>query len=451
MKTIKRPLITLLFSVFVLGMVLAGCAGEKETKETPAGNDNDPDSSVEDKIVLDFWTFWGSEVRKPIVEKIISDFNESQDEIEVKHTYFPFGDIWTKSLASISAGNPPDVIINDIESVEHRAQKKQNTNLAEFIAEEEGFADQFFENTWTPMFYEGDPYAIPFDTDTYMLWYNKDMFEEVGLDPEKPPTTWDEVEEYAKKLDIKDGDRYERIGFLPRYGAGHNIYMINTDGNAFWDYDEGKPVVNTESNIEAVQWIKDYESHYGDKVINSFTAEFGSETADPFIAEQIGMYISPPTFFTQIRDYGEDMNVGIAPLPNREGHSDENLTWGGGFVAEIPYGAKNPEASWEFLKYLAGPEAQEYWAVQNFTNVPNIEASEAAANSDELSELGQTIYQAADENLTHTVRTPTPLEAPDYTSVIDPEIEKALLGEQSVEDALEKAQKAVEKLVESSD
>src|SRR5690625_3225333 len=104
MKTIKKPLITLLFLVFVLSLVLAGCAGEKEPKINTNGNESDSNASVEDKVVLDFWTFWGSEVRKPIVEKIISDFNESQDEIEVKHTYFPFGDIWTKSLASITAG-----------------------------------------------------------------------------------------------------------------------------------------------------------------------------------------------------------------------------------------------------------------------------------------------------------------------------------------------------------
>ncbi|GIN69773.1 ABC transporter substrate-binding protein [Bacillus sp. J14TS2] len=448
MKTFKRPFAKLLLLILVLGTILAGCAGQTGSKKTNEGDNSD--SSRKDKVVIDFWTFWGSETRRPIVEKIIDDFNASHDDIEVKHTYFPFGDIWTKSLASIAAGNPPDVIINDINTVSQRAEKKQNTNLSEFIEKEDGFEDQFFENTWTPMLYEGDPYAIPFDTDTYMLFYNKEIFKEVGLDPEKPPTTWKELEEYAEKIDKKNGNKYERIGFLPRHGAGADIYMLNTDGQSYWDYENNKPVINSSSNVEALQWVKDFESRYGKKVINSFSAEFGSETADPFIAGKIGMYISPGTFYTQIRDYSDDMEFGVAPLPNREGHSGGNTTWGGGFVAEIPYGAKNPEASWEFLKYLAGKDAQEYWAVENFTNVPNIEASEAAAESEELSELGRSVYQATVDNLDNTVRTPTPLEAPDYLSVINPEIEKALLGEQSVEDALDKAQKSVEKLVEGS-
>ncbi|MFS0613446.1 ABC transporter substrate-binding protein [Lederbergia ruris] len=448
MKMIKRSVLNMLLLILVLGTILAGCAGEPEPKETSGESKaNSPDK---DKIVLDFWTFWGSEIRRPIVEEIINDFNESQNEIEVKHTYLPWGDIWTKSLASIAAGNPPDIIINDINTVAQRAEKKQNTNLAEFVEKEVGFADQFFENTWTPMLYEGDPYAIPFDTDTYMLFYNKKIFKEVGLDPEKPPTTWSELEKYAEKIDKKKGEKYERIGFLPRHGAGADVYMLNTDGQSYWDYDENEPVINSESNIEALQWIKDYEERYGQKVINSFSAEFGSETADPFIAGKIGMYISPSTFYTQIRDYGEDMDIGVAPLPKREGYPGEHTTWGGGFVAEIPYGAKHPEASWEFLKYLASQDAQEYWAVQNFTNVPNIKASEAAAKNEELSELGQTVYQASVDNLNNTVRTPAPLEAPDYLSVINPEIEKALLGEQSAEEALNKAQKAVEKLIEQS-
>src|SRR5699024_5225851 len=73
-----------------------------------------------EKIVLDFWTYWGSEQRRPVIDKIIEDFNNSQDGIEVKHTYVPWGDIWTKNLAAIAAGDPPDVIINDINTVKLR-------------------------------------------------------------------------------------------------------------------------------------------------------------------------------------------------------------------------------------------------------------------------------------------------------------------------------------------
>ncbi len=66
---------------------------------------------AQEKVEIEFWTFWGSETRRPIIEKIVTDFNESQDQIHVTHVFNPWGDIWTKSLAAIAAGNPPDVVI----------------------------------------------------------------------------------------------------------------------------------------------------------------------------------------------------------------------------------------------------------------------------------------------------------------------------------------------------
>jgi multiple sugar transport system substrate-binding protein len=143
------------------------------------------------------------------------------------------------------------------------------------------------------------------------------------------------------------------------------------------------------------------------------------------------------------------MNFGVAPMPEKtEGNG--HTMWGGGFVAEVPYGAKNPEASYEFIKYLTGPEAQEYWAVKNFDNVANIEASENAAKSSELTEDGKRVYEAAVKNMEETILTPFPLEVPDFINLINPEIEKALLGDKTPQEALDDAQKAVEKTAEST-
>ena len=60
---------------------------------------------------------------------------------------------------------------------------------------------QFFPELWKTVEWEGGIYGVPFNTDTRFFFWNKDHFAEVGLDPEKPPTTWAELEEYALKLD----------------------------------------------------------------------------------------------------------------------------------------------------------------------------------------------------------------------------------------------------------
>ena len=81
------------------------------------------------KITLELWDWWGDGTHKAVIEQIVSDFNASQDKIVVKHVHYPWGDVWTKALAATAAGNPPDIVIQDINSVPTRADAKQSMDL----------------------------------------------------------------------------------------------------------------------------------------------------------------------------------------------------------------------------------------------------------------------------------------------------------------------------------
>ncbi|ETP69117.1 hypothetical protein G159_08770 [Planococcus glaciei CHR43] len=426
-----------------LALILSGCSGFQ------TNNSSGDEAAVNEdgKTVVDFWTFWGSEIRRPIIEQIITDFNESQDEIEVKHTYLPFGDIWTKELAAIAAGDPPDVVINDINATALRGQKKQAMNLSKFL-EEDDISKRFYPELWDATLYEGDSYGIPFNTDTRVLFYNKDAFKEAGLDPEKPPTTWAELEEYAAKLDKKAGSNYDRVGFYPLWGIGYDVWLLNANGQSYFD-DQDNFEVDTAKNEEVLNWLKSWKDKYGEDVVNSYQAQIDSQQGHPFFTGDLAMIAQAPTFYTQIRDYAPDLNFGVIELPEYE-EGNGNTSWGGGFVAEIPEGSKNSEAAWEFIKYLTDVEAQEYWAVKNFDNVANIEAAEAAAKSDEFTEDGTMVYEKAVENMEHTLLTPVPVIAPDFTSLINPNIDEFLLGSMTAKEALAKSQADVENLIEKN-
>lgn len=426
-----------------LALILSGCSGFQ------TNNSGGDEAAVNEdgKTVVDFWTFWGSEIRRPIIEQIITDFNESQDEIEVKHTYLPFGDIWTKELAAIAAGDPPDVVINDINATALRGQKKQAMNLSKFL-EEDDISKRFYPELWDATLYEGDSYGIPFNTDTRVLFYNKDAFKEAGLDPEKPPTTWAELEEYAAKLDKKAGSNYDRVGFYPLWGIGYDVWLLNANGQSYFDNQDNFEV-DTAKNEEVLNWLKSWKDKYGEDVVNSYQAQIDSQQGHPFFTGDLAMIAQAPTFYTQIRDYAPDLNFGVIELPEYE-EGNGNTSWGGGFVAEIPEGSKNSEAAWEFIKYLTDVEAQEYWAVKNFDNVANIEAAEAAAKSDEFTEDGTMVYEKAVENMEHTLLTPVPVIAPDFTSLINPNIDEFLLGSMTAKEALAKSQADVENLIEKN-
>ncbi|WKA58207.1 ABC transporter substrate-binding protein [Planococcus shenhongbingii] len=429
--------------IAALALFLSGCSGFQTS------NSSNEEAAVNEdgKTVVDFWTFWGSEIRRPIIEQIITDFNESQDEIEVKHTYLPFGDIWTKELAAIAAGDPPDVVINDINATALRGQNKQAMNLSQFL-EKDDISKRFYPELWDATLYEGDSYGIPFNTDTRVLFYNKDAFKEVGLDPEKPPTTWAELEEYAKKLDKKAGQDYDRVGFYPLWGIGYDVWLLNANGQSYFD-DQNNFEIDTPKNEEVLNWLKTWKDRYGEDVVNSYQAQIDSQQGHPFFNGDLAMIAQAPTFYTQIRDYAPDLNFGVVELPEYE-EGNGNTSWGGGFVAEIPEGSKNAEAAWEFIKYLTDVEAQEYWAVKNFDNIANIEAAEAAAKSDEFTEDGTMVYEMAVENMEQTLLTPVPVIAPDFSSLINPNMDEFFLGSMTAKEALEKSQTDVENLIKKN-
>ena len=429
---------TLLFSV---GVLAAGC-GNSETADS-SGNE-----SADGKTTLDFWSFWGSGARQEVIEEIIDDFNASQDKIEVKYSYQPWGDIWTKSLSSITAGNPPDVIVQDINSVAQRAEAQQATNLSEYI--EEGSSDEFYPQLWDTVEYEGDAYAVPFNTDTQVIFYNKTLFKEAGISEEQLPQTWEELETVARKLDVKNGDDFERIGFYPLWNLGADVWALNADDGVSWFDKDENVKIDTDNKVEALEWILDWQEYYGQDTINRLEAEFGSGVADPFISGLVAMRAQNINYYSSLAENApDDFEFGVIQIPEKESGSG-HWSWGGGFVLEVPYGAKNPEASYEFIKYLSTPEVQEKFGEKSFDIMANRTANENLVNNDNLDENGQMIYQMADENFANTVITPVPLTAPDFSSLVNEQIDQIMLGSKTPAEGLADAQKAVEDLVEQN-
>ncbi|WP_078594795.1 ABC transporter substrate-binding protein [Evansella clarkii] len=440
-RSFKPALLSLLIGT---GAVLSACGGQGGVAENSGAGV--PDEAVE----IEFWTFWGSEQRRPVIEEIIADFNNMQDEIHVRHVYQPWGDIWTKSLAAVAAGNPPDVVIQDINTVRQRADANQAMNLQEFIdQEEEEVQERFYPHLWEAVVHEEDAYALPFNTDTQVLFYNKDLYEEAGLDPNSPPSTWDELEEYAKALDERDGDHWETIGFYPLWNLGPDIWALNADNGNTWFDEDGNVTIHTPEKVEALEWVVEWQERIGRDTINRYEAEFGDGMADPFISGLVAMRGQNINYYSSLKDNAGELNFGVAPLPEKESGSG-HYSWGGGFVAEIPYGAENPEASWEFINYLTDQAPQEYWGLNGFDVMANMEANEALAEHPDLSDEGRMVYDLAHMNLDVTVLAPVPLDAPDYHSLLNPNIDEIMLGKVSPEEGLSQAQEAVEDLVEQN-
>lgn len=455
----KKKLIGLMLAAALGITSLAACgstntatdtntAANAETTDTAEGQTGDAaeaaDTASGDRIQLEIWDWWGDGQYKYVIEQLCTDFNESQDKYEVVHVNYPWGDVWTKALAATAAGNPPDVIIQDIRTVTHRAEAKQATDLTDLIAKEEpGFTDQFYPQLMEAMTYDGGTYGIPYVTDTRILYYDKDAFTEAGLDPEAPPQTWAELVEYARKLDVKnESGSYERLGFYPGT-LEWNAWAYSADGKDYTDT-EGNVYVNTPEKVKMFEGIyNDFYEYYGKKELDSFSAEFGNGMTNPFVAGKVAMWVNTPTEFTKVRDYAPDKNYGVALLPALE-EGGEHYSWGGGFSVEIPYGAKDVDGSWEFVKFITSKESQVYWASQVYDTVANIEASQDPS----LMEIP--VFKMALEAMPTTVVTLDRLTAPGASDMVLPYLDEIILGNKTPQDALDEAQAQIEQLVQDN-
>ena len=158
----RKKLIGLMLSAAIGITSLTGCGNTNSTGTADSGVPESSDAAQDtettgtesteteasasgERVKLEIWDWWGDGQYKYVIEQLCQNFNESQDKYEVVHVNYPWGDVWTKALAATAAGNPPDIIIQDIRTVTHRGQANQATDLTDLIAQEgEGFTDQFY-------------------------------------------------------------------------------------------------------------------------------------------------------------------------------------------------------------------------------------------------------------------------------------------------------------------
>ncbi len=189
------------------------------------------DPSVSGTVEL--WHFWGSPVRHNALRRVISACQQQLPNIKVNDTVKPVGEIWTSNLATVAAGaGMPDVIVSDRRTLPREAADGVYMSLQPWADRDNVRRDQFYNWAWDQGVYNGEIYGIPHETDVTVLFYNKDLFRQAGLDPDRPPATWDDLERYADKLDkIGPDGKLERVAFFPLWVRGVDVWQYTNDAD----------------------------------------------------------------------------------------------------------------------------------------------------------------------------------------------------------------------------
>lgn len=418
--------------------VVAGCGAKKEEPKPAApAKQETPAPAPAKKVEIEFWGWWASETRMPTINKIVKTWNDKNPNIQVKYVFVPWGELMTKYLASVAAGNPPDVVaIPDIATTGLRGQKKQAMDLSALGAD--SLKSEYNEQLWNAVTHQGKVYGLPWVMETKYLYYNKDHFKEAGLDPEKGPVSWADLENIANKLDKKEGNKIVRLGFHPLLGNfGYQGWVWNA-GGGFFD-NRNWPTVNTDKNVEVMNWVKGYMDRSGLEAYAAFRGSFKGGPNHPFVKGQVSTIIETATWEGELKRNGPNVKYGVVPVPTPDGKQHQAATYTGGFSVEIPVGSKNPKEALEFAKYWTGDAALVWATEQN-----DFPATKKAST------INTPEFKRMFENMKYTAYPVRPLTALRYMDAVNKAVEDVTQGKADAKKALGEAQKSVVKMVQES-
>jgi multiple sugar transport system substrate-binding protein len=315
-----------------------------------------PDQSVptDGKVHLQYWMITGM---KEIMPRYAATFPAMHPNLAVETTLIPWQEHEKKILTAVLSGNPPDVV-NQVTPVPKWASRMALMALDDFIARDEFDTTQFFPSLWQEMKWQGHVFALPVFSGSFAFFYNKRLFREAGLDPERPPKTWDEVREFNRKLVRRDErGQIVRMGFLPNYGNVMTPMLMAWELGARFMSDDGKTVyLDNAELVKGLEWTVDFYKEYPHTDVAAFMAGFGFADQHPFMSEKVAMMVIDNTFPAQVRIYKPGLDYGIAIIPTFQGYPTASSS--GSWWMAIPRGAKNPEAAWQFMKYAVSKRVQ---------------------------------------------------------------------------------------------
>lgn len=321
--------------------VLAGC--------TPAeGGAGNPESI----------TLWSRGANEAINQALVDAWN-ADHEMQVELLPVPDDEYDQKLAAAVAAGNPPDVVTLDVVKMPQLMAGGILTDLTD-RAQGLDYFDELAQSYIEYSTSDGALYALPENVDASTLFWNKDLFAEAGLDPEKPPTTFEEIREYSAAITALGGDKH---GFyLSGQCGGCNRYtfspLIWASGGDYVDSSGTEATLTSDGVVDALSLYQDLWNA-GD-IPAEAKDDTGANWVSSFGSGNIGMVGLGAFAIAQMTESFPDVNYGVTTLPGVDGGAS---SFTGGDVIAIPSGTENVDAAWEFLEWsLTEPSQVQVYA-----------------------------------------------------------------------------------------
>jgi multiple sugar transport system substrate-binding protein len=299
------------------------------------------------------YSIWGDPAELASQQALVDTFMTEHPDIKVKVTVSDWNDYWDKLQVGLAGGNAPDVFAMDGPLFPDYQSRGVLLDLAPYIARDHfdltALADPAVAHFTTP---EGQ-FGLPRDLNVVALYYNKAMFDAANLAYPDDTWTWDKLIEVGKQLTLDtNGDgQTDQWGFYTETTDMENYWssLVWQNGGEIISPDHTKTLLGSDQAVGGIQQLQDLI--YTHKIMP--TPDLFVQTGDAFEQGQAAMEANGSWLVPTHLAAGIDL--GIAPLPaGPAGHATSINPTG----AVVAASTKEPDAAWEFVKYLVGPEAQ---------------------------------------------------------------------------------------------
>ena len=346
-------------TVTVAGGSIVSCTNR------PTGADRDPDT-------VRVWGIWASD--SDVEADVVEAFSEQHPEVNIEISQVPSsgeGDA-SSVITSVRGRTGPDVYFSDRFNTAQFASLGLLEPIDPLIEEYEGVSPEEFMSGWVKfatdeLFYDGQYYGLPMDTDTRGMYVNLDLADEVGidrelLDPGNGPLTYDQMWEIDEQVSVQD-DRgtYERVTWIPWDDQASLLTWAMTSEVSFFDNKTCRMLLNAPEMLAVAEMYAGWVERLDFPRLDAFKATYEPPNSPPtqssFFSDRQLFQITGPWGVQSLADYKPDMNYTVTHLPVPEA-GGAPVTWAGGFALTMPKGASMSRAAWEFFKFYAGYEGQ---------------------------------------------------------------------------------------------
>jgi sn-glycerol 3-phosphate transport system substrate-binding protein len=381
-----------------------------------------------------------------IIDGYAADFEKANPSIKVKPIYSgTYQESITKALTAHKSGTPPVTSVLLSTDMFTLIDEDAIVPINDFLKTDDdkkwmaSFFPAFMANSQTG----GKIWGVPFQRSTVVLYWNKELFKEAGLDPNKPPATWNEMLAYAQKLTKRDasgnttqwGIQVPSSGFpywlFQGFTTQNGVELMNAAGDiTFYD----KPEV-----VEALQfWVDLGRKH---RVMPQGVVEWGTTPRD-FFERKIAMMWTTTGNLTNVKNNAKfDFGVAMLPAGKRRG----SPTGGGNFYIFKKSTPQQQQAAIRFIRWITSPERAAQWGIDTGYVAVRPDAWETPLMKKYVA--GFPSAAVARDQLPYAVAELSTHENQRVTKALNDGLQAALTGAKTPTQAMQDAQREAERIL----